>query len=264
MDVLYYFDSSSGEEQRIPASFYADAIKPEYMPMFGQAIQVFLLVLAHQEMGPIGLVLRQYHLGVYYRIGLFAFEGGEKYFYPSLGAMRSYPSSTQSGYDMGGGMKIFSPLGYPSNWRYTQQPPQQPTHHFAAFRVNGHASMTNPNLLLSNAGGGCGRRSMANLHEGTYQPPSASQTYQPHSGLQTYQPPSDLQTYHPHLGLQTYCPHPDLQTYYPYLGLQTYGRQSTAPSSHQYGEMSESEVERRSEACKQWLQEGRVETIKTI
>jgi hypothetical protein len=141
MDVLYYFDSISGEEQRIPARYYADAIKPGYMPTFGQAIQVFLLVLAHEETGPIGLVLRQYHLGVYYRIGLFTFELGE--------------------------------------------------------------NVSNPSL-------------------------------------------------------------PALRTYHPHSGPQTNGRQSSIPNLHQHGDMSESEVKRRLKACKQWLQEGHVETIKII
>lgn len=94
-------------------------------------------------------------------------------FYPSPAGMQTYPYANpafaQGGYAMGMG----TPLGYPANMMYAQQPQQQQQHYHSSglgLGVNGHTTMTNPHLLLSNVGGGLGQRSMANLNEGTYHP----------------------------------------------------------------------------------------------
>jgi hypothetical protein len=97
-------------------------------------------------------------------------------FYPSLAGMQTYPYANpgfaQGGYAMGMG----TPLGYPANMMYAQQqPPQLLQHHSSGLGLNGHSTMTNPNLLLTNMGGGLGRRSMANLNEGTYHPQQSFQ-----------------------------------------------------------------------------------------
>lgn len=111
---------------------------------------------------------------------MYGYQNG--FSYPNMGGMQNYPYGNpalpQNGYAMGmGGMG--NPLGYPANMMYAQQPQPIPLQHHSGIGMNGFGSMANPNLLLTNMGGNLGRRSMANLNEGTYQPSFQRQSTMP-------------------------------------------------------------------------------------